>query len=476
MNATRYKIFVLLFLITSFSRIAQAQDTWSLEKCIDYAVKNNIQIKQTALNSELAKTNLTQSEVGLLPSVNANASNYYNFGKTIDQFTNTFATEQVRSDRYSIQGNVTLFNGLQSYNTIKQNQLNLKASIYDTKKMVNDISIYIASAYLQILFDMELLDITNQQLLLTKAQVDRTQKLVDAGSVAKGNLLNVQSQAATEELQVVTAQNNLDIAYLNLTQLLELKDVKGFKISRPALPDLLGTEMNETVESVYQIALANQPEIKSAEIKLQSAQKGISIARGSLSPNLSFGGSYGTGYSGASRRFVEAVPNGEQIIGITNLSHDFVSAPTFTSVFEKIPYKNQFKDNINKSLGFSLSVPIFNGFQVRSAISRAKINTENAQINLEAAQKQLFKSIQQSYADAQGALKKFSATQKSVAALQESFKYNEQRYNVGMLNPLEYSDAKTKLAKAESDLVQAKYDYVFKHNILNFYQGKPISF
>ena len=417
-----------------------------------------------------------QSEAAVLPNLNANASNYYNYGKTIDPFTNSFATEKVRSDRYSLQANVTLFNGLQAYNTIKQNQLNLAAGKYDAEKMVTDISLYVATAYLQILFGMELLDIANQQVLLTKAQVERTKKLVEAGSVARGNLLNIEAQAANEELQVVNAQNNLDIAYLNLTQLLELKDSKDFKIARPAVPELLNAEIKEDVGAIYQNALTNRPEIKSAELKLKSAEKSISIAKGALSPQLNMGGSYGSGYSGLSKRLV-----GEPVYGIAPTAYyttgnEAVLGPVLLNDFEKTPFATQIKDNVNKSFGFSLTIPIFNGFQVKSAISRAKINVANSQLNLESAQKQLYKSIQQSYLDAQAALKKYAAIKLAVSALRESFLYSEQRYTLGMLNPLDYTDAKNKLTKAESDLVQAKYDFVFKQNVLNFYQGKPIAF
>ena len=455
---------------------AIAQETWTLQQCVDYAIKNNIQVKQNLLSVELAKTNLTQSEANLLPNLNANASNYYNYGKTIDQFTNSFATEKVRSDRYSLQANVILFNGLQSYNSIKQNQLNLEAGKYDAEKMVNDISLYVASAYLQILFAMEVVDISNQQLLLTKAQIERSKKLVDAGSIAKGTLLNIESQAASEELQTVSAQNNLDIAYLNLTQLLELRDTKNFKISRPAVPELLNTELREDVETIYLNAVSNKPEIKSAELKLKSAQKGISIAKGALSPQLSLGGSYGSGYSGLSKRIVGDAVYGIAPSGYFTASNEPVVGPVLLNDFEKTPYSKQINDNLNKSFGFSLSVPLFNGFQVKSTIAKAKINTANAQLNLESAQKQLYKSIQQSWLDAQAALKKYAASQKAVSALRESFHYSEQRYNLGMINPLEYTDAKNKLTKAESDLIQAKYDFVFKQNVLNFYQGKPLSF
>ncbi len=466
-------VLVLLF-ICNFS--SKAEETWSLQQCVDYAIKNNIQIKQTLLNRELSAANLSQSEASVLPNLNANASNYYNFGKTIDQFTNSFATERVRSDRYSIQANVTLFNGLQAYNTIKQNQLNLAASKYDSEKMVNDISVYVASAYLQILFDLELLDIANRQVLLTNAQVERTKKLIAAGSVAKGNLLDIESQAANEELQIVNTQNNLAISYLNLTQLLELVDTKNFKIARPAVPELLNASIQEDVATIYQNALSNRPEIKSAELKLKSAQKGIVIAKGALSPQLSMGGSYGSGYSGLSKRLVGEPNYGIAPTGYYTASNEPVLGPVLLNSFEKNPFPKQIKDNINKSFGFNLSIPLFNGFQVKSAISRAKINVANSQLNLELAQKQLYKSIQQAYADSQGALKKYAATQKAVTALRESFQYSEQRFTLGMLNTLDYNDSKNKLAKAESDLVQSKYDFVFKQNILNFYQGRPLAF
>ena len=239
-----------------------------MQQCVEYAVKNNIQVKQTLLSADLAKINLIESEVTVLPNLNANVSNYYNYGKTIDPFTNNFATEKVRSDRYSLQANVTIFNGLQAYNTIKQNQLNLAAGKYDAEKMVNDISVYVASAYLQILFNLELVDIANQQVLLTNDQVERTKKLVEAGSVAKGNLLNIEAQAASEELQVVIAQNSLEIAYLNLTQLLEIADTRNFKIARPNVPELLNVEIKEDVSTIYQNALANKPEIRTSHTQL----------------------------------------------------------------------------------------------------------------------------------------------------------------------------------------------------------------
>lgn len=470
------KIVWLILLFPIFAFTAKAEESWTLQQCIEHALKHNIQIKQSVLSTDLTKGNLQQSEAALLPSINAGASNYYNYGKTIDPFTNNFATEKVRSDRYSLQANVNLFNGLQAYNTIKQNQLLLAAGKFDTEKIISDISLYVASAYLQILFDTEILELAQKQLLLTKSQVERTKKLVEAGSTAKGNLLSIESQAANEEVQVVTAQNNLDLSYLNLAQLLELEDPKNFKIVRPSLPENISAEALSDVGAIYQNALANRPEIKSANLKIKSAEKGISIAKGSLSPQLTMSGSYGTGYSGLSQRMV-----GEPMYGIAatpyiTSSNEQVLGPVLLNNYEKTPFSKQVNDNLNKSFGFNLSIPIFNGFQVRNSINRAKINKLSAELNLETAEKTLYKSIQQAYSDAQAAFKKNVATQKAVSAFRESFSYSEQRYNLGMLNPVEYNDAKNKLTKAESELAQSKYDFIFKLNVLNFYQGKPIAF
>jgi outer membrane protein len=435
-----------------------------------------LQIKQANYEIENSSINLEQSKASVLPNLNAFAANYYNYGKTIDPFTNSFASEKVRSDRYGLQSNLTLFNGLQTYNSIQQNKLNLMASKYDAEKVISDISLYVASAYLQVLFALELQDIANQQILLTRSQVERTKKLVEAGSVAKGNLLTIESQAANEELAVVNAQNNLDNSYLNLAQLLELEDTKNFKIVRPTISSFDQNELQVGINSIYETALKNRPEIKSAELKLRSSRKGISIAKASLSPQLSMSGSYGSGYSGLSKRLVGDPIFGIEPTGYYTASNEAVLGPVLLNSFEKTPFSKQINDNVNKSFGINLSIPIFNGFQAKSSIAKAKIIASSAELKLELEQKNLYKTIQQAYTDAQASLKKLAASKKAVDALRESFKYSEQRFALGMLNSLDYNDSKIKLTKAESDFIQAKYDYVFKSNILNFYQGKPISF
>jgi len=480
MLSFNYKL-LLFVCINALSLSAQntiVPKTWTLEECIAYALKNNVSIQQTQLNTDLSKINLVQSQAALLPSINANAGHSYNIGRTIDRFTNQFADAQVLSQNMGISTDVTLFSGLQNINTIKQNKYMYMAGKYDVDKMKNDISLNVATAYLQIVYSIEQLDNARNQTALTEAQVERTKKLVDAGSLAKGNLLDIQSQLALEELNLTNAQNQIDLSYLTLIQLLNLESTAGFTIVKPDLTIGSETLVNTNVSQIYNTALNNLPEIKSAEFKLKSADKAEDVAWGGLSPRLSFSASYGTGYSGLSQQVIGApsfagfYPNGDFTSG-----GDTVLTPTFSNpTLEKTPFADQYKNNVNKTFGFYLSVPIFNRLQTKTSIDRAKIQKLNADLTVEATKQQVQKNIQQAYADANGGLKKYNSTLKAVTAMQESFKYAEQKYNVGMMNTNDYNDAKNKLIKAQSDLLQAKFDYVFKTKVLDFYQGKPLKF
>ncbi|NVO02597.1 MAG: TolC family protein [Bacteroidetes bacterium] len=472
------RIIIFFSIIFAFSYHSEAQKEWSLQKCIEYALENNIQIKQQLLNTDLSKANLDQSKASVLPNINGSASHAYNYGRTVDMYTNQFATERVQSNNFYLSGNITVFNGFQILNSIKQNQLNLIASKYDVDKTRNDIALSIASAYLQILFNIELLEITKNQFLITEQQVNRTKILVDAGTFAKGSLLNIEAQASSEELQKVNAENNLTLSYLTLTQMLDLDsaNVSGFEIEKPMLNISKDNALSMSSSLIYSNALSTLPEIKSAEIKLKSSEIGLSLARGSLYPNLSLRGSIGTGYSGASKKI-----SGYQMNGLDTIAYTFepipkpVVSPSVDPIFETTSFNKQINDNINKSIGLYLTVPIFNNFQTKTNISRAKINIKNAEYNLQLTKNSLNKSIQQAYADCKGALNKYNASLKTVDALEESFKYFQQKFDVGMVNSIDYNDAKNKATKAKSDLLQAKYEYVFRLKILDFYQGKAIT-
>jgi outer membrane protein len=479
MNSIRH-IGLIFFLFISVANAQQpvGPKTWSLEECIDYALKNNIQVKQSELNTSLSKINLVQSEGNLLPSINGNASHSYNIGRTIDRFTNQFANAQVLSQNLFLSADVTLFSGFQNINSIKQNRYEYLASKYDVDKMKNDVSLNIATAYLQALYTMDALENARNQVGITTAQVIRTKNLVDAGASAKGVLLDMQAQLASEELALTEAQNQLDIALLSITQLLNLASTEGFSIVKPDLSSVNESLLTSSPAQIYNTAIDNLPEIKSAEFKLKSAEKGVNAAWGGLSPRLSFSASYGTGYSGASQRllgfpaFTGYSANGEITSG-----GDTVYSPSFSDpVYEDIPYSDQYRDNVNKSFGFNLQIPIFNKLQTKTAIDRAKIQKLNAELTIESTKLQIRKNVQQAYADANAGLKKYASSLKALEAMQESFKYTEQKFNVGMVNTTDYNTAKNKMAKAQSDLLQAKYEYVFKTKVLDFYQGKPLKF
>lgn len=464
---------LIFFLVLASASFINAQKLWTLQACIDYALANNIQIKQQELAEQLAKTTLLQSKTSLFPTLNANVSHAYNYGKTIDMYTNNFATERVQSDNFYVSSSVTLFSGFQLLNTIKQNKIDLQASQYDLDKMINDISLNLATAYLQILYSKELLTIAENQLSITEKQVAHTQKMVDAGTVAKGTLLTLQAQQSTEELSVVNAQNDLDLAYLTLTQMLDLTSTDSFDIVVPVIEAPSETTVLLTPDQIYAFALTTQPEIQSDELSVKSSELGLSIAQGMRYPTISLRGSYGTGYSGASQRLTGYSLSGYYPSGFTS-GGDTVYSPSYDYTYEKKPFENQFKDNVNKSISFSMYIPIFNGWQTNSTIAKAKIAIQNAQYTLQNTKNTLYKSIQQAHADALAAVNKYKSSSKSVDAYKESFKYAEEKFDVGLMNSTDYDDAKNNLTEAQSNLLQAKYEYVFRLKILDFYMGKPI--
>ena len=432
---------------------------WTLEECVLYAIEHNIQVKQQELAADVQQNALKQSKYNLAPSLNGGAGHSYSFGRALDESTYSFTdNETVLSDYFSLNSSVTLFNGFTNRKSIEQNKYNLQASIQDVEKIKNDISLSIALAYLQILLNKELYEVAKNQYDITMEQIERTSKLVAAGSLARGSLLEIQAQAAFEELQVVNTGNQLDLSILNLTQLLELDIVGDFDIIVPELQIPDEAELIEPVMTVYSEAIKIQPQIKGAEFQLESSEMGLDIAKGARSPRLSFNGSYNTRYSDIRQKVIEVDP----------VTH-------FPTAYGKYPFMDQLKDNVNYGLSLSLSVPIFNGWQVKQAISNARLNIEHSQYNLEYQKNMLYKVIQQAYADAKASLKKFHSSQRALVSMKESFRYTEQKFNVGLVNTIDYKTSKNQLARTQSDLLQAKYEYIFKVKVLDFYRGKELS-
>jgi outer membrane protein len=470
------RFIAVLIVAVSATSALNAQKKWTLEECISHAVTQNISIKGTELNLESTSINLSQSQYSRLPSVNANASNTYNFGQTIDPFTNQFATNTVRSNSFFLNAQVTVFNGFQTLNTVKANKTELRAAETDLQKMKNDISLNVANIYLQILFNKELLRNAESQLEVTKVQALRIEKLVAAGSQPQGAQFDIEAQMAQEELNQINAKNQLDLSLLNLRQLLLIESSEEFEVIEPNIENIDKGKVLSTPGAIYENSLTIMPEIKSSEYRLVAAEQSLKASRGAYSPRISLNGSYGTGYSGASRELASTSNLGLQPTGaVVQGTNEPILAPAFTSIFQDKSFNDQLRDNINSSIGISLSVPIFNGLNARSNVSRSKVQFSQAELALTESKLQLRQQIESAYLDATAASKRFESASASVKALTESFKYTQERFNVGLLNSFDFSNEKNRLIQSQSNLLQAKYEYIFKTQVLEFYQGKTIS-
>lgn len=455
------------------------QEVWTLQKCIDYAFQNNIQIQQSQLNLELSEIGKQQNFGAMLPSLNGSASHGYNWGQTIDPFTNSFATERIRSNSLGLSSSLTLFNGFQNVNRYKQSDIDIEARKADLEKQQNDVALNVANAFLGVLFQEELLRIAKSNLENTDQQVQRISQMVDAGASPRGSLLEIQAQRAADQANLISAENNLNISYLNLRQLLRIPDADkaNFKISAPDadLADSMVLPANE--ESASSNALNNFPQIRSAEADLLGAETNLKIAQGGMSPRISMSYSYGSGYSGAARLPIGDPIITESPIGIVQGTNEVVVAPNFSySAFETKAFGDQIRDNINSSLFFSLSIPIFNGFSTKSNIERARVNLEGASLQLEATRLQLEQNIQSAYADALAALNNFRAAQSSVESAQLAMEYANIRFEEGASNIADYTQARVRLDNARADLIRNKYDYIFRVKVIEFYMGQPLTF
>ena len=429
------KILSTLAFFFAFSSL-QAQQIWSLKDCIDHALKNNISLKQSELNIQLNESQHLQSKMQLLPSINASNSFNKNQGRYVNPLTNDFVEDISSSLNLSYSTNITLFNGFKNINQIKKAANESLKSIYDLESAKNDLISSIALSYLQILFNKELYQTAAKQLDLTKNLENRMITLVEAGSIARGELLNIQSQLALEQQQLIQAENQLHLSKLQLAQLLELENHQNLEVLKLNLqvPDF---KIKDNINADYKIALNDQSSIKSAELQIHSALYDLKIAKANYLPNLSLGHSTSTLYA----------DNAEDMFS----------------------FNEQLKNNKQSGIYLNLSIPIFNKWATHAAVDQSKIQIENSRLSAQQAKNQLRKNMEQAYADQLAAYKKYQAAQKSVIAYRESFTYINERYELGMVNSYEFNESKNKLIKSESDELQAKYDLIFKVKLYEFY-------
>jgi outer membrane protein len=470
----QFKATLFLFMFIPMGALtAFSQEEWTLDRCIEYALENNIRIRQQTISTQVSENNFKQSKIDIYPNLNASASHGISFGRALDQTTYQFTDDQtVQSSNMSLSSNVTLFNGFLKHSTIKQNEFNFQAELKDLERLKNDISLNIAAAYLQILFNKEFLEVSKSQLEITSLQVDRTRMLVDAGSVPMGTLLEMQAQEASEEVQVINAENQLDLSYLTLMQILDLDLSQPFAIVIPEIESISEEDLLSNTADIYETALAIQPQIKGSEYRLKSAETFVKVAKAYRSPRLSLSANYGSGYSDIRQRITGVDVISEQIG--TTVGGDAVFAPRVNPIFASYPFFDQLKDNASTSLFLSLSIPIFNNRQITTNIKNAELGVLNSKLELEFTKKALYEDITRSYTDALAAIKKFNASEKALTAMEESFKYTNEKYELGLVNAVDFSVAKNQLLRTQSELLHSKYDFIFKTNILNFYRGRPI--
>lgn len=419
----------------------QAQETWNLQRCIAHAIEHNLGIKQKEAARDQSKVELNTSQWSRLPNLNGNVGQSFNFGRAL-QSDNTYGNRNTQNTNFSLGTNIPLFTGMQIPNSIALSKLNLKAATEDLAKAKEDISIQVASYFLQVLFNEELVKVAYNQVKMSQEQLDKKVAFFKNGKASEAEVLEAKSRLAQDELSVVQADNNYRLALLDLSQLLELPSPEGFRIH---VQDINDFSADLTLpEEVYAQAMMNKPAIKAAQYRLQGAEKSIRIAQSAYYPQLSFGAGIGTNYY--------------HLSGIENAS-----------------FGSQWRENMNKYLQFSLSIPLFNRFQTRNRVKSARIQHQALSWQLEESKKALYKEIQQAYYNALAAESKYKSSQSASESAEASFRLMSEKYANGKASATEYNEMRTAWMKALSDGIQAKYEYVYRSKILDFYKGIPLT-
>ena len=421
---------------------------WTLEECITYAIEHNIDLKQKEQDQESRKVDLSTSKNSWLPSLNANLGQNFDFGRSPSK-TGVIVDQNSANSSFYLQTSMPIFDGFKIPNDIKARKLDLQAATENLYKAKEDLAINVASYFVEALYNKELLTVAELQAALSTEQVTRTESLVNAGKVPLSQLYDIKAQQAKDEASLTEAKNNVNLSLLNLAQMLELERTgQSLDISVPEIEDAIEKYMTSILppDVVYNNAVAVKPQIKEQEYLLESQKKMLKVAQAGYFPKLDFSASYSNGYYHYS--------GGTDIVNSS--------------------FSDQLNQNGRKTIGFSLSIPLFNRFQTRNNVRSSRIAILNRELMMENSKKVLYKEIQQAYFNATAAQEKYKATGKSVLASKEAFGYAENKYNAGKSTVYEYSESKTKYSQSLSEQIQAKYNYIFRAKILDFYNGIPI--
>lgn len=481
------KKYLSLALLTGMSWGAQAQTAvqgnaqlvhLNLSQAVDIALQHNLTVKSYEINLKNAELTYQQSKYNQLPSLGGNINQAASFGRSINPYTNGYDSRNINYNNVGLNANFTIFNGGALKNTILQNEYALKATQQDLQSMRENIALQVVLSYLSILNAEDQLSIAKAQTEITKLQIDRTQKLVSAGTLPVSNVLDLKAQLANEESNVVTFQSSLDINKLTLQQLLNDSSIQAFDLQRIQVPVPSSKAYDLSVNDIYAKALDIQPLVRAADFRVQGASKSVEVAKAFRLPTLSMNGSWSANQSNALKSVellgTQTVNLGTVAIGGTNYPVSTVQ-PKFGEG-TTVGYFDQLNNTQNKVISLNLNIPIFTKYANRTRVMQAGLQKENAEIEADRARLTLRQNIEQAYVNMLNAANKYEASSQQVSALEESFRASESRFNAGTIDFVSYNLQKTNLDKARLALIQVKYDFVFRTKILDYYQGKSLTF
>jgi outer membrane protein len=470
----RFPIWILIagmaFPFNGYVQVGSVQNL-NLKQCIELAIQNNLQVKQSEVQMQTSGVQLKQAKDNLLPQINASASQGINYGRSINNFNNTYVDQQNNSGNYGINANLLLFGGLQLQNAIRQNALNFDASKLDWQQQKDNITLNVILQYLLVLSNKDQLDIARQQATVDSIQVERLEIQNSAGAIAPATLYDLKGQYASDQVNVVNAINNLESSKVNLFALLNVPYQKD--ASYEAVPlDANTFQYGGNPDSIFQSALQTIPLIKAADLRVRSFEKAIAVARGKLFPTLSFYGNINSNYTNIATTGIPGTdfktPTG-QFVEIGAASYD---VQAYSIQQQKIGFGDQFKNNRYESIGLQLNIPILNYLSTRNNIKLAKINLQNAKVVANASRNQLQQQVEQAWQNMHAAYGQYKGYLDQVNAYGESFRTAEIRFNNGVITSAEYVIAKNNYDRANTNLSASKYNFIFRTKILDYYQGR----
>jgi len=469
------KAFIIFLIVTLFQTITWSQDDWSLNRCIQYAIENSFDIYQSDLELKRSEINTKQSRDSRLPDLSGNANAFVNFGRSIDPTTNSFITTTFFSNGYGLSTNMTLYNGGRIKNSILQSEEFEKVSEAQKSSTINTITLNTVSAFFEVLFAEDNYDNVNLQLKTINDQIDQMIKLVDAGSRAKFELFDLEAQQATSEQNLVIAQNRIDIALVQLKAIINLPSDQELTVKKPDFDQQVYTNLDLlSFDEAYQRALAFQPATRQLDHQINAANIGVDIAESSFYPFIGIRGSAGTNFSNQGREVVgfESITQSSNVI--INDQPAVISTESSIPVLRNAPYGTQFSDNFNYGFGLNVSVPIYNRGVTKANVSRAKIDLENLETERNKTLVMVRNDLLQLITDARASKLSLDAAEKTLKAREISYENAEKRYQLGALNSYDYISIQDQVNTARTNYLLAKYDYVLRVKLLDYYQGYPV--